>query len=101
MKTITILLELRFKTIKAELINNEVVEIDDVDIFYYDDLFNNLLEEYSYKDIILVLHYTLKHIKDNNYKDEYGKNISNMYGYLKEALYSNLEKITKEINLGY
>ncbi|MBQ9013132.1 MAG: hypothetical protein IJ094_06150 [Bacilli bacterium] len=92
---------IKHNRLTLELVNNNFININDVDIFCYDDLFNNLLEEYSYKDIILVLHYTLKHIKDNNYKDEYGKNISNIYGYLKEALYSNLEKITKEINLGY
>ena len=92
---------IKHNRLTLELVNNNFININDVDIFCYDDLFNNLLEEYSYKDIVLVLHYTLKHIKDNNYKDEYGKNISNKYGYLKEALYSNLEKITKEINLGY
>ena len=92
---------IKHNRLTLELVNNNFININDVDIFCYDDLFNNLLEEYSYKDIILVLHYILKHIKDNNYKDEYGKNISNIYGYLKEALYSNLEKITKEINLGY
>lgn len=92
---------IKHNRLTLELVNNNFININDVDIFCYDDLFNNLLEEYSYKDIILVLHYTLKHIKDNNYKDEYGKNTSNIYGYLKEALYSNLEKITKEINLVY
>ena len=92
---------IKHNKLTLELVNNNFINIDDIDIFFYDELFNNLLEEYSYKDIILVLHYTLKHIKDNNYKDEYGKNITNKYGYLKEALYSNLEKITKEINLGY
>lgn len=92
---------IKHNKLTLELVTNNFISINDIDIFYYDELFNSLLEEYSYKDIILVLHYILKHIKDNNYKDEYGNNITNKYRYLKEALYSNLEKITKEINLGY
>lgn len=92
---------IKHNKLTLELVSNNFISINDIDIFYYDELFNSLLEEYSYKDIILVLHYILKHIKDNNYKDEYGNNITNKYRYLKEALYSNLEKITKEINLGY
>ena len=44
----------------------------------------------------MVLHYILARVKWNKYKDEYGNDIENKYGYLKEFIYNNLEIINAE-----
>ena len=36
---------IKHNKITLELVNNNFININDIDIFYYDDLFNNLLEE--------------------------------------------------------
>ena len=69
---------------------------DDIQLYFYDNLFDELLKENSYVDLIIVLHYILARVKWNKYKDEYGNNIENKYGYLKESIYNNLEIINAE-----
>ena len=61
-----------------------------------DNLFDELLIDNSYVDLIMVLHYILARVKWNKYKDEYGNDIENKYGYLKESIYNNLEILNAE-----
>ena len=84
-----------------ELINKGYIESDDIDIVYYNKLFEKILQIYDYKDIVIVTHYILNRIKENDYKDENGNEIKNKYGYFKEAIYHNLLNMTTEIDLGY
>lgn len=48
-----------------ELINKGYIKSDDIDIVYYNKLFEKILQIYDYKDIIIVTHYILNHIKEN------------------------------------
>ena len=84
-----------------ELIKKGYIKKDDVDVIYYNSLFEELLQIYDYKDIIVSIHYILKHLKENDYKDENSNEIKNKYGYFKEAIYNNLINMTTEIGLGY
>lgn len=79
-----------------ELIDRKYINQDDIQLYFYDNLFNELLKENSYVDLIMVLHYILARVKWNKYKDEYGNDIENKYGYLKESIYNNLEIINTE-----
>ena len=79
-----------------ELIDRKYITQDDIQLYFYDNLFDELLKENSYVDLIMVLHYILARVKWNKYKDEYGNNIKNKYGYLKESIYNNLEIINAE-----
>ena len=79
-----------------ELIDRKYITKDDIQLYFYDNLFDELLIENSYVDLIMVLHYILARVKWNKYKDEYGNNIENKYGYLKESIYNNLEIIYSE-----
>ena len=79
-----------------ELIDRKYITQDDIQLYFYDNLFDELLKENSYVDLIMVLHYILARVKWNKYKDEYGNNIENKYGYLKESIYNNLEIINAE-----
>lgn len=84
-----------------ELIKKGYIRSDDIDVIYYNSLFEELLQIYDYKDIIISIHYILKHLKENDYKDENNNEIKNKYGYFKEAIYNNLINMTTEIDLGY
>ena len=79
-----------------ELIDRKYITQDDIQLYFYDNLFDELLKENSYVDLIMVLHYILARVKWNKYKDEYGNDIENKYGYLKESIYNNLEIINAE-----
>ena len=79
-----------------ELIDRKYINQDDIQLYFYDNLFDELLKENSYVDLIMVLHYILARVKWNKYKDEYGNNIENKRGYLKESIYNNLEIINAE-----
>ena len=79
-----------------ELIDRKYITKDDIQLYFYDNLFDELLKENSYVDLIMVLHYILARVKWNKYKDEYGNDIENKYGYLKESIYNNLEIINAE-----
>jgi len=85
--------------ITKELINNNFLSINDLNIFYYDNLIRKLLNKYEYKDIISAINYTVNKIKENNYTDENNNKIINLFGYFKSSLISNLNKITNDIEL--
>lgn len=77
-----------------ELINRGYINEDDIQIFYYDKLFNQLLEEnHSYKDLIQIIHYIVPRVVKRNFEDEDGKIIENKFGYFKNAILSNIDKL--------
>ena len=79
-----------------ELIDRQYITKDDIQLYFYDNLFDELLKENSYVDLIIVLHYILARVKWNKFKDEDGNIIVNKYGYLKESIYNNLRIINTE-----
>ena len=85
----------------SELINNHFISSSDLNISYYNDILNNVLEEYKSYDVIRVLNYIVGKWKDNKGHDENGNKIINKYGYFKSALINNLKKINTEVELDY
>ncbi|MDO4962808.1 MAG: helix-turn-helix domain-containing protein [bacterium] len=73
-----------------ELIDRKYINEDDINLYYYDNLFNELLEENSYGDLITIIHYILCRLKSNHYLDEDGNEIKNKYGYFKGAIKNNI-----------
>ena len=76
-----------------ELIGRYFINEDDIQIFYYDDLFEKLLEENSYQDLIRIIHYIVPRVKNRNFKDEDGNPIENKFGYFRNAMLSNIHKL--------
>lgn len=77
-----------------ELIDREYINEQDMKIFYYDDLFNELLEkDNSYKDLIKIIHYIIPRVISRNFKDEDGNDIDNKFGYLKSSIENNINKL--------
>lgn len=87
--------EEKHNPLTLKLIDNNYIGVNDPDILSYDDLFNELLKEYVYKDINTIVHYILNCTRFNDYKDEYGNKIYNKFGYLKNAIYSNIDQFER------
>ena len=76
-----------------ELINREYIDENDIQIFYYDDLFKELLKDNSYKELVKIIHYIIPRVIDRQFKDEDGNYIKNKFGYLKNAIISNINRL--------
>lgn len=77
-----------------ELINRGYINESDTQMFYYDDLFEKLLDEDNeYKDLIKLIHYIIPRVVSRNFKDEDGNVIENKFGYFKNAVNSNIKKL--------
>lgn len=82
-----------------ELINKGYIEKGEFQIYYYDKLFQELLEENnSYKDLFAIIHYIVPRVVSRNFKDEEGYLIENKFGYFKNAIYSNINKLNFDID---
>ena len=77
----------------TELVNKKYIDDNDIQIPYYDNLFNKLLIDNSYKEIITIINYIVPRVLSRDFKDENGKYITNKFGYLKNSIYSNIEKL--------
>lgn len=84
------------------LIKYGYTNLDDVEILNYNKLFNKLLEEYNYEDLIVITYYIADHVVKRNFLDEEGNVIENKFGYFKNSIYNNINKIiTNEIEWDY
>lgn len=82
-----------------ELINRNYINKYDTQIFYYDKLFNNLLEEgNSYKDLITIIHYIVTRVIRRDFKDENGNDIINKFGYFKNSIINNINKLNLDLD---
>lgn len=77
-----------------ELVYRGFLDENDTQIFFYDKLFEDLLEEgNSYKDLSQIIHYIIPRVVNRKFKDEDGNDINNKFGYFKNALISNINKL--------
>ena len=85
--------------ITKELINREFITINDLDLYKYDELFNTLLQEYEYKEIIISTKYVIERFRQNNGLDENNNPIKDKFNYFKSSLINNLIKMNTKIDL--
>ena len=76
-----------------ELIDRGYLTENDMQIFYYDKLFDELLQDYSFRELVIINHYIIPRVMDRDYHDENGEKIENLYGYFKNSVLSNIEKL--------
>lgn len=77
-----------------ELINRKYIDENDIQIYYYDKLFCELLNEgRSYKDLITMTHYITTSVVNKNFIDEEGNKIINKYGFFKGAINNCINKL--------
>ena len=81
-----------------ELLNRGYINENDIQIFYYDDLFKELLQDNSYKDLVQIIHYIVPRVVDKQFKDEDGNYIKNKFGYFKNAIIANINRLNIDID---
>lgn len=88
--------------IEHNLLTKELIRLnyldgnDELSSFYFDQLFQKYLSEgRSYQELYSGIHYIVPRVIERNYIDEYGYEIKNRYGYFKNAIESNFEKLEK------
>ena len=82
------------------LIKYDYTNLDDVEILNYNKLFNKLLEEYNYEDLIVITWYIADHVVKRKFLDEDDNIIENKFGYFKSSVYNNINKlINNEIEI--
>lgn len=80
----------------VDLVNRGFIKKEDMQIFYYDDLFDNLLDKYDFKDLITINHYIIPRVVEHDFCDEDGNKIENKYGYFKSAILNNIDKLKNQ-----
>lgn len=98
MNLISFLVAEEHNILTLELINRGFINETDTQIFYYDNLFEELLKDNSYKDLVKIVHYIVPRVANRNFKDEDGNVIENKFGYFKNAINSNIDKLNYEID---
>ena len=73
-----------------ELLYENYIDEFDSQIYYYDDLFEKLLEDNSYRDLMTMIHYIVPRVISNKFKDEDGNDIKNKFGYFKNAIENSI-----------
>ena len=77
-----------------ELIDSGYINQEDLQLYYYDDFFEDLLNQgYSYRELITVLNYVVSRVIKRDFVDEEGYEIKNKLGYLKNSINSNLNRL--------
>ena len=77
-----------------DLIKNNYIDIDDTQIYYYDNLFDDLLKEgHSYKKLIIMTHYIVSRVVSNKFIDEDGYEVKNKFGFFKGAIYNCISRL--------
>lgn len=85
-------------TLTKELFKLNFIKEDDSSSFYFDELFNDYINNgYSYRELLGAIHYIVPRVISRDFIDEEGNEIKNKYGYFKNAIESNFNKLN---NLG-
>ena len=73
------------------LIDWDFIKLNNIDLFGYDNFLTNFIKENDdIRQVISVVNYVVKKIKDSNYRDESNNPITNLLSYFKESCRHNL-----------
>ena len=75
------------------LIKNKFINKDDLELYKYDQLLREVLSEYNYNDIAKINAYIVRAYISHKGKDENDNNIINKFGYYKESLLNNINRL--------
>ncbi len=75
------------------LIKNKFINKDDLELYKYDQLLREVLSEYNYNDIARINAYIVRAFISHKGKDENDNNIINKFGYYKESLLNNINRL--------
>ncbi len=92
-KTKNRIFEANHNSLTIDLIDRKYITKDDTDIYNYDKLFENLLNEYETSDLLMILHYIIPRVLNHDFVDENGEKIANKFGYLKNSILNNIVRL--------
>ena len=75
------------------LIKNKFINKDDLELYKYDQLLREVLSKYNYNDIARINAYIVRAYISHKGKDENDNNIINKFGYYKESLLNNINRL--------
>lgn len=82
-----------------ELIKNKYITCDDSQVFYYDSLFQKLLDDGNdFQNLLKIVHYIVPRVVSRDFKDEEGYDIENKFGYFKSSIISNINRFNLDID---
>ena len=84
------------------LYKNYIDEYDN-QIYYYYDLFEKLLKDNSYRDLIKIMHYIVPRVISNKFKDRDDNDIKNKFRYFKNTIENSIYRfnLSKDIYDSY
>lgn len=86
--------EIKHSIFTLELMRMDYLSKDDSGSFYFDELFKEYLDGgYTYREIFGAIHYIVPRVVNRNFIDDEGNEITNKYGYFKNAMESNFRKL--------
>lgn len=81
-----------YSQLTNDLVKRGYIDQNDTEKVYYDNLFNEVLLDNDFKDIVIISHYVVSRVVGRKFRDEDNNIIENKFGYYKEALLSNIRK---------
>lgn len=84
-----------------ELVKRCFIDYSDLDLYRYDELFDELLCEYEYKQVITVISYVIGKWNCNKGVDEDMNKIDNKFSYFKASVINNLVGMNKDIVMSW
>lgn len=89
----TFIYDNNYSQLTNDLVKRGYINQNDTEKVYYDNLFEEVLEDNDFKDIAIISHYIISRVIDRKFRDEDNNIIQNKFGYYKEALLSNIRKM--------
>ena len=85
-----------------ELTRRKLITGDsEFDLYLWDALFQEMLQRFNFRVLLICTGYTISCIKRNNFKDEEGKPIECLYAYFKVALLANIKRYTRSVYIDW
>ena len=87
--------EISHNSLTEDLVRQKYIDgKDQYELFLFDKLFNEYLSNgRSYMELFGAIHYIVPRVVSRDFIDEEGNHIANKYGYFKNSLESNFEKL--------
>ena len=82
-----------YSELTNDLVKRGYIDQFDTEKVYYDNLFEEVLEDNDFKDIAIISHYIVSRVIERKFRDEDNNIIKNKFGYYKESLLSNIRKM--------
>lgn len=85
-----------------ELIRRKLITEDsEFELYLWDALFQEMLQRFKFRVVLICVGYTISAIKQNHFKDEEGKNIECLYAYFRVALLANIKRYTRFVYIDW